>query len=334
MKIAIVKLSALGDIVHAMAVIQFIKMHDKKVEIDWVIEECFSGLLDYHPGINKIHKVNIKKAKQNQSIIKLIKEFINIRKFGPYDMVIDMQGLIKSALVSRLIPSHSTIGFDKFSIREKLASFFYSKTFQYGYDENIVERNIALIAFALELNISKKNNIVTLPFLYTSEEYSNTCLSRDKKNIILIPGASHQSKCYPASSLAKLVTLIDANFLIIWGNSKEKLLAEEIKTLASNVSICEKLTIHTLKSLISKVDLVIGPDTGPTHIAWALNIASITLFGPTPGFRNAHITDINRIIESKSTVNPHKINKNDYSIKDIKVDDIVKISNTLLKLNK
>ena len=86
--------------------------------------------------------------------------------------------------------------------------------------------------------------------------------------------------------------------------------------------------------MISKASLVIGPDTGPTHIAWALNIASITLFGPTPGFRNTYKTNINRIIESKSNVNPYKIKKNDYSIKDIKVVDIVKISHTLLKLNK
>jgi heptosyltransferase-1 len=65
-------------------------------------------------------------------------------------------------------------------------------------------------------------------------------------------------------------------------------------------------------------------------MAWALNIPSITLFGSTPGYRNTYITDINRVIESESEVNPYKINKNDLSIKTIKVDDIVKITKELL----
>jgi len=85
-----------------------------------------------------------------------------------------------------------------------------------------------------------------------------------------------------------------------------------------------------LISLVKQIDLVIGPDTGPTHIAWALNIPSITIFGPTPGYRNTCITSINKIIESDSIVDPNKIDKNDDSIKSIKVRDIVKISNKLL----
>ena len=76
---------------------------------------------------------------------------------------------------------------------------------------------------------------------------------------------------------------------------------------------------------------MIGSDTGPTHMAWALNIPSITLFGPTPGYRNTYITNINKIIESKSKVNPSKINKNDYSINDINVGDIVKLAKKLLR---
>ena len=128
--------------------------------------------------------------------------------------------------------------------------------------------------------------------------------------------------------------MYDAAFFVIWGSEEEKILASEIKEISPSVNLCNKLNIDSLIFLISKVDLVIGPDSGPTHIAWALNVASITLFGPTPSLRNAYQTDINRIIESKSNVNPHKINKNDYSIKEIEVNDIVKISHTLLKLNK
>jgi len=157
-------------------------------------------------------------------------------------------------------------------------------------------------------------------------------VSKSKKNIILIPGASHKSKYYSTKNLNKLTTLIDANFLIIWGDSNEKIMAEEIKTQTLNVNVCEKLSIDSLKSLISQVDLVIGPDSGPTHMAWGLNVPSITLFGATPGYRNTYLTKINRIIESKSKVNPFKIDKNDFSITNIEVTDIVKMADYLLKL--
>jgi heptosyltransferase-1 len=331
MKIAIVKLSALGDIVHAMTVIQFIKRYDHNIQIDWVVEAHFSGLLDCHPDIKNIHKVNFKKAKQKKSLFLLIREFRRVRKFGSYDLVIDMQGLIKSAIVSRLITSPITIGFDRYSSRENIASFFYNKTFHHDYGENVIERNIAIIKFALELKISKQEIKHKIPFLYSSQIFLNSTISNIKKNIVLIPGASHKSKRYPVAKLAKLTTLIDANFIIIWGDSKEKILANAIKSQAPNVNVCEKLSIDSLKSLISQVDLVIGPDTGPTHMAWALNIPSIILFGPTPGYRNTYTTNINKSIESKSKVNPYKINKMDFSIKNIPLDEIVKISQLLFK---
>jgi heptosyltransferase-1 len=147
---------------------------------------------------------------------------------------------------------------------------------------------------------------------------------------VLISGASFSSKQYPVENYAELTNLLDANYFIIWGNDDEKLLADKIKNISSHVNICEKLSIETLISLYSQANLIIGPDTGPTHMGWALNIPSITLFGSTPGYRNTVITDVNKIIESKSEVNPYQINKNDYSIHEISVKEIVKIAKSLL----
>ena len=69
--------------------------------------------------------------------------------------------------------------------------------------------------------------------------------------------------------MAELTSMLDANYLIIWGDHEEKTIAEEVKALSPQVNICDKLTLQALISLILKVDLVIGPDTGPTHMAWA-----------------------------------------------------------------
>ena len=330
MKIAIVKLSALGDIIHAMVVLQFIKKNIPEIEIDWVVEENYKDLLQFNPDINKIHLVNIKKAKQKKSFFLLIKELRRVCRFGPYDLVIDMQGLIKSAVISRLIPSPITIGFDKNSIRERVASIFYNRTFKYDYDKNVVNRNFEIIKFALDLPFHNEEIHHKLPFLFRSQGHVTTSFSSIKKNIILIPGASHSSKRYPIEGFAKLVDLLDANYLVIWGSNEEKLLAKKIKNLAPHVNICEKLSINALISLVSQANLVIGSDTGPTHMGWALNIPSITLFGPTPGYRNTFVTANNKIIESKSKVNSNRINKNDYSIIDISEDEIFKIAKNLL----
>ena len=322
----------MGDIVHAMIVLQFMKKLNPKISIDWIVEESFKDLLKFNPHINKLHFVNFKYAKKNKSILTLFKDLNKLRHHDLYDLVIDMQGLIKSAIISKLLPSKQVIGFDKFSIREKFASNFYNKRLNCSYETNVVIRNIALIEFALGFSIEKHQIYNKAPFIYSNTKEIGFKNTKSKKNILLIPGASHPSKRYPAKSFAKLVHSLDANYHVIWGSTDEELIAKEIKKFAPDVSICPKLSIEKLAFLISQLDLVIGSDTGPTHIAWALNIPSITLYGSTPGYRNTFETEFNKIIESDSNVNPQKIDKNDYSIKNIEVKKIVIKAKELLIL--
>ena len=331
MKIAIVKLSALGDIVHGMIALQFIKKYYPESEIDWFIEKRFRGILESNPQIHEIHQVNLKSIKESRSFFLLLKELRKIHKLGKYDLVIDMQNLLKSAVISRVIPSDKTIGLDRNSAREGIASIFYNQMFTIDHSSNVILRNTTIVAKALNIKILQTDIKNKKPFLYSSKKYTINAISNKKQNIVLVPGASYPSKCYPVKNFSELSTQIDANFLVIWGSEKEKVLANEIKNLSPDVHVCEKLSLDGLISLISQVDLVIGSDSGPTHMAWALNIPSITLFGPTPGYRNTYSTDINKIIESESEVNPYKIDKNDYSIKNINSIDIVKMSKYLLK---
>ena len=100
---------------------------------------------------------------------------------------------------------------------------------------------------------------------------------------------------------------------------------EEPLADSSNTKVLNKTTPDELKSIVADASIVIGNDTGPTHMAWALNVPSITLFGSTPA-RNTYITSINRAIESSSAVNPYKLNKNDFSISEIEPSQIVKIA--------
>jgi heptosyltransferase I len=333
MRIAIVKLSAMGDIVHAMIVLQYIKRFNHKISIDWIVEEGYKDLLKFNPQISNLYVVNFKNAKKNKSIMVLYKDLNKLRNHEIYDLVIDMQGLIKSAIVSKLLPSKQIVGFDKFSIRERLASNFYNKKLNCSYETNVILRNLALIEFALGFSVETQQIYNKIPFMYSNVKELDIDIAKSEKNILLIPGASHASKRYPAESFAKLANLLEGNYLILWGTSDEQLIAKAIKKRAPHVKICPKLTIEKLISLISKLDLVVGSDTGPTHIAWALNIPSIMLFGPTPGYRNTFKTEINKIIESDSNVNPYNIDKNDYSIRNITVESIIFKIKELLNLS-
>ena len=315
-----------------MIVLQFIKKYNKEISIDWVVEESYKGLLEYHPDVNKVHAVNLKEVKKRMSLSLLFKELKRLHSIGTYDLVVDMQGLIKSAIISRIIKSDITLGFDRFSSRERLSTFFYNKTFNISYDKNVIQRNLELLNFVIDYPLSKKLIEDKVPFLYTAQNFIFKELSGIKKNILIIPGASNLSKRYSSLKLAELTLLLDANILVVWGNLEEKNLANEIKSLSRNVNVCSALSLNSLISLVSKVDLVIGPDTGPTHMAWALNIPSITLFGSTPGYRNTFITNINQYLESSSKVNPNKIDLTDNSIDEIKVSEILKLSERLLRL--
>lgn len=332
MKIAIVKLSALGDIVHTMAVLQFIKKQRPDILIDWVVEASFKEILQNNPDIHQIHCVNLKQAKQQKSPILFYKELKKIKTFGQYDLVIDAQGLVKSAIVAKLLNTKKIIGFDKHCIRESIASYFYHQKINIAYDENVINRNISLVTQALGLVVSIKDIDDKAPFLYADTKHHFDCLSIDKPNIILVLGASFLAKQYPVEKYAQLIDLIDANFIVTWGNKKELMLAQQLQNLHKKVIIAPKLTLNKLKSLIGQSSLVIGGDTGPTHMAWALNIPSIMLFGATPGYRNAWQSDNNIVVESESCVDVYKIDKQDFSIKNISTQVIVQATQKLIEL--
>ena len=101
---------------------------------------------------------------------------------------------------------------------------------------------------------------------------------------------------------------------------------------SKNIIVSENLSLSELKKLISIASLVIGGDTGPTHLAWAMNKPSITLFGCTPIERNCYQTNQNFAMKGSSKVDPYKIDKNDFSINEIDPDEIVELIKERIKL--
>jgi len=330
MKIAIVKLSAMGDIIHAMVALQYIKDKNPSLHIDWIVEQGFAKVLEGNPHIDNILPVNLKAIKKDKkeifSQIKRVKAYAK----NNYDMVIDAQGLLKSAITAKFLGKNRA-GFSKDSIREGVASYFYNMKVDIAYDANTIDRNAKVMSEPLGIKITSRMILEKEPFLYyleakEIEEY----LSVKKKNVVFVIGSTWESRNYPKEKFAEISNALEENILITWGSDKEKSRAEWIAKHSKFATVLPKINVNALKAVIAKSDLLIGNDTGPTHMAWGLNIPSITIFGPTPVNR-VYETPINKVVKSNSEVNHYKLNKNDFSIQEIEADEIIDIAKGLLQ---
>lgn len=325
-RIAIVRLTALGDIVNTSIILQIIKKNYPDAEIEWICEEVFAPVLKYHPYLKAVHTVNLKKLKKEFSFKELTSQIRSLKKLAPFDIIIDMQGLLKSAIIARLL-GKNIHGYDRESAREGIASLFYKTTSHIPYDENIIVRNVRLCCEALKIPFQEEyitHKEKTLP------SYAQKSCFADKEYIVFVIGASWPSKIYPATLFAEVANLLQKTTYLVWGSKEELEMAQEIQKLSSYVKISEKLSLLELIALIENAALVIGNDTGPTHMAWAQNRPSITLFGPTTA-RMMYETPINFSIKSPSKVNLQKIDKQDFSIKEITPQEIVNRAHELLK---
>ncbi|WP_299028651.1 lipopolysaccharide heptosyltransferase I [uncultured Campylobacter sp.] len=318
--IAVIKLSALGDIVHAVVILQFIEKHLPKAKITWFADAKFSEILFLCPQISRVVSLPLKNGEYKKSL-----ELIaSAKKEGKFDYVIDLQGLIKSAAVAKLLGKNS-YGFDKFSVKEPIAALFYRHKFNCDYAKNIILRNLSLTAFALGFSFSEDEILAKQPCFSASQSKFKSL----KKKILIAPFASEPSKIY--DKFGDVIALLDEPkneiFVCYNGEKEEKEALNLIKN--SNVKTLN-LSLKELVSFISSCDLVIGNDSGVTHIAWAQNRPSITLFGNRPAERNAYATPVNLTIDAGKKIDAKKIDKSDFCVRDIAPQAIANAAKRLL----
>ena len=306
----ILRLSALGDIIHTAVVLQFLPN-----PVDWIVEEGFAEILEYNPDINKILKVNLKSIKKSKKNI--FKEYKKIKSFGTYDMAIDFQGLLKSAMVARIV-GNEVIGME--NAREKIAKIFYDVKIKTS--NHTIDRYMEMINQIYGLNITKDQFINHKPFLfYKKEDIKKEYFSNNKKNVVFVIGSTAKNRQYPTEKWIELAKNLNENILIPYGNNEEYEIAKTIKN-STDAKIMEKMTLNELKATLSNADLIIGNDTGPTYIGWANNIPTILLFGTTPVSR-MYENKTTKIIKSKTAKYLDRLDKNDFSVKDIEVKEIM-----------
>jgi len=330
MKIAIVKLSAMGDIVHSMVVLQVIKKYRPDIKIDWYVDERFYQIVSYNKDIENIYSLSLKSPNKLKSLFKLVQNCFVLSNKKKYDLIIDLQGLLKSALLTYFLPSKDKAGFSAKSCKEPISAIFYNKKFEINYSENVILRNILLATNILGIRFKFDEILKKDPFLFFDKKYAIPSFASGKK-VLIIPSASFKSKEYPYKNYREIIKSLNAVFFICWGSEYEKELATKISTGNKNSRVIDKINLMELKSLISQMDLVIGGDTGPLHIAWALNIPSIGLFGPTPYKRNFLETEINIPLHSGECIDLNRIQKQQSSIQSITVDKVCKIAKKFLE---
>ena len=316
LKIAIVKLSALGDIVHAAIVLQFIKKNYPNAHITWLVDARFASLLKDHPLIDELVVLPLKQSfKQSYKILKTL---------GKFDKVIDLQGLFKSAVVTKLV-GKEIYGFSRESVKEKIAARLYKHKFKIDYNENIIVRNLSLVGYALNFSFEASEILEKVPCFEASEIYKN---ESGKKRVLIAAFASEGSKIY--DKFKDVIRLLDGcEIYLCYGSESEKTKAEAIIS-GTSAKLLEKLSIKEMISFIASCDLVIGNDSGLTHLAWAMNRPSITLFGNRPSHRNAYVTDKNLVIDMGKQIDARSIDKNDFCIREIFPETVANFAKRLL----
>ncbi|WP_149720526.1 lipopolysaccharide heptosyltransferase I [Campylobacter concisus] len=316
LKIAIVKLSALGDIVHAAIVLQFIKKHCPNTHITWLVDARFASLLKDHPLIDELVILPLKESfKKSYKIIKTL---------GKFDKVIDLQGLFKSAVVAKLL-GKEIYGFSRESVKEKIAARLYRHKFKIDYNENIIVRNLSLVGYALNFNFDRDEILKKSPCFEICKKIKN---ESGKKRVLIAAFASEESKIY--DKFKDVIRLLEGcEIYLCYGSESEKARAEAIIS-GTKAKLLEKLSIKDMIDFIASCDLVIGNDSGLTHLAWAVNRPSITLFGNRPSHRNAYVTDKNLVVDMGKQIDARSIDKNDFCIREIYPETVANFAKRLL----
>lgn len=300
-KILIVRLGAMGDILHAMPAVTAIRQALPQATIGWMVEEKWSELLTARghkeapeavsaqkPLANLIHTVNTMRWRKHllhPETLREIRGDIQRLRQTHYDIALDFQGNMKSAVFASLSRAASRAGFT--DPREAGARFFYSRKFARS-GEHVIEQNHALAAEALQEYLPGSTLKLTAPLL-PCDPAAETWAEGEAQRLgvagfaLVTPGAGWGGKQWPAErfgQVARALAIHNLRTLVNTGPGEEALAREVVK--ASGGSAQEiRCTVGQLIALTRRARLFIGGDTGPLHLAAALGIPVVGIYGPT-----------------------------------------------------
>ncbi|MCE5229254.1 glycosyltransferase family 9 protein [bacterium] len=321
-RILILRLSALGDVVHALPVLAAIRRQWPGAHVGWLVEPLGRAILEGNPLIDRLHVVPKKAMKQNffKALGGPLKELRNELVAERYDISIDIQGLTKSAAWGWLAGAERRIGFAGAQSRELATVLNNERVAPPAEALHVIEKNLALLA---PLGIEPRPIEFPLHLPAAAHARAKEIVEgSDVPVVMLNPGAGWETKKWPAErfgALAKaLVERHQLRAVFSWGPGEECLVKTAMfaagdgdidplmKSLPKGPGIyaLPKTSIPELAAVISRAKLFVGGDTGPTHIAAALGVPTVTMMGPLDARRNgpygAHCVTIQHAIPKKA----------------------------------
>ena len=281
MKVCVIKTSSMGDVIHTLPALTDAQKAIPSLSIDWVVEENFAEIPRWHSAVNRVIPIALRRWRKSPFSIQTRNEWKNYRTLlqaENYDAVIDAQGLIKSALFATRFAQGVKHGYDRQSIREPLASFFYDKKYTISYQQHAVERIRQLFALSLGYELSQVQGDygIARHFLHQTSE---------KNYVVFIHSTTRADKHWKESEWQKLIekitALSDCEIHLPWGNEQEKARAERLVQVDSKVIVLPKLTLTELAKQLANAKAVVSVDTGLAHLTAALDKPNITLYGAT-----------------------------------------------------
>ncbi len=295
-KILIVKLSSLGDIAHALPVLCSLRQNYPKAHIAWAVESKFKDFLENHPDLDEIIEVQTQKWRRQWTPASFLEawQLIQTIRNAKYDLVIDLQGLIKSSLITGFSAASKRLGFQRKDCREKLSAWATNiKARGTGHIPHIIDKNMALLG---PLGIAPEEPRFKVETCKEARQFIEQRLSsvlpaESTKPVALHAGVGYPTKAWPLEHYAALADHIhrefDAPILLTWG-PQDRDRAEGIgKLMKEPYTLApETASLQHALALYQKLRLFICGDTGPLHLCVALNVPTVSIYGPTDPARN------------------------------------------------
>lgn len=277
MRVLLVKTSSLGDVVHTFPALTDLQRAVPDVQVDWVVEESFAAIAASHPAVHAVIPCALRRWRKAPLKARRSGEWPRFRarvQAQPYDLVIDAQGLVKSAFITRLAQGPKA-GFDKTSARESLSTWVLDTPLAVARGQHAITRLRQL--FALACGYTFDNSV---------PDYGIRPRRRPAAapRLVFFHGTTWATKHWPEHywcELAALATAAGYQVLLPWGNDTERQRAELIAAISEQVDVLPAMRLEELFALMGSVDGFIAVDTGLAHLAAGAGVPGIALYGPT-----------------------------------------------------
>jgi len=274
----IVKTSSLGDVIHNLPILADIRASIPDMQFDWVVEESFAEIPGMHPAVGSVIPVALRRWRKtllSRTVWREVSHFRKQLQEQAYDIVLDTQGLLKSALIAHTAngPIH---GMDRHSAREPVAAGLYQHTYSVLKGQHAVARNRHLAALALQYPIP-----ATAPDYGINAPAVPLPITLPSSYVVALHATSRDEKLWSVDNWVALGRELAAEglpLLLPWGNEKERLRARFIAEQVPGAVVLPRLSLKALASILSSARGVIGVDTGLVHLAVALGVPTVALY--------------------------------------------------------